>query len=558
MKNRFKKIIQISFILFLLFVLASFFIWKKNLFSKASLKFEILCPEKADILEEVECNIRYKNNSDFRLEEPQLLLLFPEGTLEDGKIVESKKFSIPELGEAIYPGSEKNIPIKLSFLGKEGERKIVKGILTYRPKNLKATYESSSEALILLQNSPLNLDFDLSSKSPIGTDTSFKVSYYWNFNQPATDFRIQLDYPDSFEFENSTPKGLDNKEWSISLINPFQGGKIEIFGKLHGDVGSVQIFNVKAGFIKDGKFFVLKEEKKGTELVKPLVLIRQEINGNPSYKAMAGDWLHYEIYFKNIGEEELTNLTLISKLEGEAFDFTTLKTNLGIFHPEDNSIIFDWRKVDQLVSLPPTKEGKVEFWIKLKDDLSKAQDLNLKNVVFLGEAREEFVTKISSFPELVQKVFFEDEVFGNNGAFPFKANLPTTLTLIWQVKNYSSDLKDVRVKVNLPSWTKLTGKFFPEEAASQIIFDTNTRELNWIVGDVKKGTGIVEKGPSIAFQVEILPQENQKGQSIEIISGGKLEAFDLWLETKIQQDIPPLKTSDLSDFNFSPSQGIIQ
>jgi hypothetical protein len=83
---------------------------------------------------------------------------------------------------------------------------------------------------------------------------------------------------------------------------------------------------------------------------------------------MAGDWLHYEIYFKNIGEEELTNLTLISKLEGEAFDFTTLKTNLGIFHPEDNSIIFDWRKVDQLVSLPPTKEGKVEFWIKLKDD----------------------------------------------------------------------------------------------------------------------------------------------------------------------------------------------
>jgi hypothetical protein len=115
MKNRFKKIIQISFILFLLFVLASFFIWKKNLFSKASLKFEILCPEKADILEEVECNIRYKNNSDFRLEEPQLLLLFPEGTLEDGKIVESKKFSIPELGEAIILGAKKTFQLNLAF-----------------------------------------------------------------------------------------------------------------------------------------------------------------------------------------------------------------------------------------------------------------------------------------------------------------------------------------------------------------------------------------------------------------------------------------------------------
>jgi hypothetical protein len=558
MKRTYKKILQLFFLSVFLSISLFAFFWKKNIFSKGDLKLELICPEKLDVLEEGECNIKYKNNSNFRLKNQKLLIIFPPGTLEGENLVETKNYSQEELGEVLYPGEEKNITFKISFLGKEEEKKIIKAVFTFQPQNLKAIYDVNSEAMVLLKRSPLNLDFVLPSKIPVGNDISLRLSYYWNFNQPATDLRVQLELPKGFEMVNSFPKSIDNKEWQIPLINPFQGSKIEIFGKMHGEVGFTPIFVAKIGILKEGKFFVLKEEKKGAELVKPLILIRQEINGNSDYQAMAGDWLHYVIYFKNIGDKELNNLTLISKLEGEAFDFSTLKTDLGIFHPEDNSIIFEWKKIDSLLRLMPTKEGKVEFWIKLKEDLGNVSENTLKNIVFLGEAREEFLTKIGSKPEVVQKAYFQDEVFGNAGPIPFVANQPTTLTIIWQIKNYSSDLKETRVRANLPSFVRLTGKFFPEEFSSKVIFDNNSREISWIVGEVKKGTGIVGEKKSLAFQVEIIPPENQKGKTIEIISGGKIEAFDTWLESKIEKEIPPLKTSDLSDVGFLPEKGIVQ
>ena len=514
---------------------------------------EILAPNEATLVEEIEYLVKYKNNGSARLEEPKLIFEYPKYSIVEGGVLRIEK-----LLDDIYPGEEKTVSFKAKLLGKEGEVRLAKAWLSYRPKNLKAKYESATTFSTTIKSVPLTFEFDLPIKIESGKDFRFNMNYFSNINELLTDLKIQMDYPFGFEFIESLPKSIEKNEWAIPVLNRSQGGRIEVFGRLSGEIGEARIFRAKLGIWREGEFVSLKEIEKGVEIIKPLIYLRQEINGNPRYAALPGDWLHYEIYFKNIGEDDLNNLFIICNLEGETFDFQTIKSDLGNFEAGDNSIIFDWRKVSQLQYLAPTEEGKVDFWVKLKDDLGNVKNPVLRNKVFISQVKEEFVTKISSKLELVQKGYFQDEVFGNSGSIPPKVGTATTYTIIWQMKNYYSDVKDVKVKASLPPQISLTGKIFPEEEASKFSFDSESREIVWSAGDLERGEGILSPGPNIAFQVEFSPESSQIGSTPEIIGQAKIEGLDSWTETILQFTTPALRINLPDDPTITEEMGRVQ
>jgi len=533
--------------------LFGFWNWKSNIYSKETLKLEILAPSEATLVKEIEYLVKYKNNGSTRLEEPKLIFEYPKYSIVEGDVLRIEK-SLDD----IYPGEEKTISFKAKLLGKEGEVRLAKAWLSYRPKNLKAKYESATTFSITIKSVPLTFEFDLPIKIESGKDFRFKINYFSNVNELLTDLKIQMDYPSGFEFIESLPKSIEKNEWAVPVLNKSQGGRIEVSGRLSGEVGEARVFRAKLGIWREGEFVLLKEIEKGVEIIKPLIYLRQEINGNPRYAALPGDWLHYEIYFKNIGDDDLNNLFMICNLEGETFDFQTIKSDLGNFEAGDNSIIFDWRKVSQLQYLAPTEEGKVDFWIKLKDDLGNVKNPVLRNKVFISQVKEEFVTKIGSKLELVQKGYFQDEVFGNSGPIPPKVGVITTYTIIWQMKNYYSDVKDVKVKASLPAQVSLNGKIFPEEEASKFSFDSESREIVWSAGDLERGKGILSPGPNIAFQVEFLPEASQIGLTPEIIGQAKIEGSDSWTETTLQFTAPALRTNLPDDPTITEEMGRVQ
>jgi len=67
-----------------------YFHYQKNLYSKEVLKLEILGPEEADLAQEVEYIVKYKNNGNARLEDPQLIFEYSEHSL----VVEEKPQSL--------------------------------------------------------------------------------------------------------------------------------------------------------------------------------------------------------------------------------------------------------------------------------------------------------------------------------------------------------------------------------------------------------------------------------------------------------------------------------
>lgn len=555
----------IFFVIFLAIAtgLVGLYYYQRNVYSKGDLKLEILGPTETDLLDEVEYVVTFKNNGNIDLEQPELIFEYPDNSLVDGQKAQRVVKGVNDLGEAIYPGVEKSFHFKARLIGKEGTVEEAKVLLNYQPHNLKARYQSETSLNTVIKQVPLTFQFDLPSKIDSGKETKFRLNYFSNLNYPLSNLRISIEYPANFEFVKSSPNALDNTEWDIGLLNKAEGGRIEITGALRGSVGDQKIFKATIGIWQEGEFIPLKEVSQGVTINKPSLYVTQQINGSPGYIANPGDTLHYQISFENLGSDLLNNLSLIVKLQGNAFDLSTLQAPQGAFQTGDNSVIFEWQKNPKLQFLDINEEGEVDFWIHLKKEWPIVQggDTNptITTNISLGQNLEQFVTKVNSSLVITQKGYFNDEVFGNSGPMPPRVGQPTTFTVIWQAKNYYNDVNNVKVKATLPANVDLTGQIFPEDQASKFTFDKNSREIVWNVGDLKATEGISGTvAPNISFQVKLTPTAGQLGQSPQIISETTISGDDQWTSQTLNSTSPAITTLLPDDTTLTNEMKIVK
>lgn len=556
------KRLKQKFFLFLILGLAiiavfSYWSYRRQIFSKEVMKIEILGPSSAEAGEEVEYNLVYKNQGAVRLEGLVLYFDFPENSL----VEDNGAGRITKELEDIYPGQEEILKFKGRIFGKENEVKVARAIINYRPKNLKAVYESKSSFSTKIESASITFKFDFPSKITVGQETKISLNYFSNLNHPLNDLRIQADYPGGFEFLRSEPRGIENNEWEVGLLNKAEGGRIDIYGRITGEAGEVRIFNAELGVWTNDNFILLKEISRGVEIIKPKLSLFQTINGQSDYLARAGEGLHYELYFRNTGEEEFEDLFLVVELEGPV-DFETLNLEKGRINQVEHSILWDQRELERLTLLRPGEEGKVEFWVDLKEDLgvSKPEDKNLsvKNKVKLSQINQVFETKIASQIELTQDGYFENEVWQNSGPIPPKVSEKTTYVIIWQAKNYYNGLENAKVKAVLPESVNLTGKIFPEEEKSSFSFDSVSREIVWDLGALPAHTGTLYPAKSIAFQIGLVPRQEQRGGTVELISQAVFSASDQWAETELSVSSAGFDTTLPADETIKPEDGVVQ
>lgn len=515
--------------------------YQKTLYSKEILKLEILGPERITAGEEFEYIVKYKNNGNFRLEDVTFLFQFPEQSFPSDEEYQSSLRVIRKLNP-IYPGEEKIFRFRSRLFGKKDSVQTAYATVTFRPKGLKASYQAKTSFSTVIERLPMTFDFDLPSKIMPNKEFSFSINYFSNIDFPLADLRIKIDYPEGFQFLESHPQSIEDNEWVIPILNKTEGGRITVKGVITGETGQAKNFSATAGFWHGQRFILLKEISRVTVLTKPSIYISQFINKSPQYIARPGDLLHYEIFFRNIGEEPLENLSLLIKLEGEPFDLDTIIAEDGYFNPGDNFIIWDKRKVDTLQFLDVNEEGKAEFWINLKDGwlLNSNRGFNpiIKTKVNIGDLKEEFITKVSSKLDIEPQLIYEDETyFNNSGPYPPETGQLTTLTVVLKPKNYYNEVKEVKIRGLLPNYINLTGQIFPREA--NFAFDQESREFIWTVGDMEIGRGVMTPGPELAFQVEVRPAETPES-FLEIIRNLQIEGDDQFVNLKIENKIGSL------------------
>ena len=517
------KILFILVIITALLAGIGYWIYQDNSYSKDVVRLEIIGSEKAMVGEEIEYTVRIKNNSDVRMEDPQLIFEFPKASIvPEGQslraMVEKEQFD-----NFIYPGQEKTFSFTCRIFGKDGDIKEAKATLSYRPKNLKAGYVSKTSHLLSIEQVPLTFEFDMPSSSGPGQALGFSLNYFSSIDYPLSDIEIKMSYPVGFGLNEADPRGLSDTEWRIPLLNKAEGGRINISGNLSGEKGETKTFRAEFGIWQGGEFIVLKNITKQVKLAEPSLYISQTINNVPEYTANPGDLLHYNIIFRNIGNSPLNDLFLAVRLNGALFDFNTIRSTNGQFQQGDNSIIWDSANISKLKFLDVGEEGQVEFWIKLKDEVSEISKPKLENQIILGQTSRKFTSKVNTRAEIEQTAYVGDEIFGSEADFPLESGVKNEFTIIWRVKNYYNPLQDVKISAVLPRQAKLTGKVLPQKLS----FDPDTREIVWSVGEMDPMQG-VEQHHQLAFQVELEPTDSQKGKFAQIVSDAVLSATDNW------------------------------
>jgi len=526
-----RKIILILILLIGILGALGFWFWNRNPYSKDIVKIEILGPAEADFSEEVEYTVKYKNNGNVRLEQASLIFEFPDNTLSGETLVKRKEVGPEEIGD-IYPGDEKTYAFKGRLFGKEGDLKTANVWLSYQPKNLRAKYKSASSLTTKIKAVPLTFDFDLPSKVEANKDFDFSLNYFSMMDYPLSQITVKIEYPGGFELLDNKPHNFEKNEWDIALLNKAEGGRIEVKGRISAELGEHKIFKAQLGMWKEGEFILLKEINRGVEIVQPYLAVYQQINGQADYVASPGDLLHYEIFFRNVGEEPFTDLFLVSRLDGAGYDFSSVRTSDGQFQQGDNTILWDWHNVSRLKFLDQGEEGKVEFWVKLKNAWeTQEKETVIKSTVLISKVKQELLTKVNSKLVLEQVASYEA------GANPPKAGVNTIYNIFWEIKNPLNKMKNVKVKAVLPPNVKLTGSSHPGD---NFAFDSQSREIVWLAGDLEGGS----MGPTISFKIEIVPIMNQRGEKAVLAEQIRLMGEDDWTQRNVEQNLPSLVTPE--------------
>lgn len=552
-----KKILYIILIAVIAVVAFIFVMYRGSMFSKEILKLEILGPDNAKIGDEIEYTVQYKNNGNFVLEKAKLIFIMPDNSLtKDGKTIITQNL------DDIYPGNQESVKFRVRLLGKDGDLKTAKASLSYGPKNITATYESDTTFITKVDASPIILDFDLPTKVEQGKSLQYSINYFSNVDYPLENLSLKINPPVGFTLVSADPTSLDNVEWKLQTLNKAQGGRINITGKVSADANQNLTFSAELGMWQSGNFIVIKQTSVDVQVIQPLLIISQQINGSASYIASPGEILHYQIFFRNIGSTPFNNLSVVAKLDSSALDMSTVQNNDGgQVQSNDSIIIWDYSQVPQLRYLNAQQQGEVDFSVKVKNNWTpSAADANgttINDEVDIGQSTKKFSIKVNSGLVISQKGYYKSSDIANSGPIPPAVSEATTYTITWEIKNYFSDAKNVKVKATLPKNVSLTGSIMPQDQSANFSFDSASREIVWSAGDILAGTGVNGDPVTLSFQVSLTPDSSQKGSSAPLIGQVHISGENQFTNTLISSSDSGVDTSLPDDFSDSGG-GIVQ
>ncbi len=534
----------LSLIALSLVVIAAFIFWRGS-FSKSNIKIEVIGPTDTVAGQESEFIVKFKNNSNVRFDQPRLTVEFPLHTVVSNELPRVIVKDAEEIGY-IYPGEEKTYKFEARLFGSEGDVREVQAMLTFQPKGLSARYSAKTQSSTIIKSVPISFEFDSQSKIESGKTIKMSLKYFSNLDYQLSNLGIEADYPENFNFDKSEPAGDSANNWRIDSLAKGQGGKIQIYGVLSGDIGQEKTFKARLGFWHDGEFVVIKKTEFNIGLQEPSIEIDQTVNGSQKYAASLGETLRYDIRFRNIGKEPYQNLFLAVRLKGDLYDLGTLESVFGEMETSSGTVVWDGKQISELKILAPGEEGSVQFRIKIKSDIP--QDMSnptLGNKVVVGPNQKEFITRINSRIETLQRVVANDDLFLSEGPLPLRLGQGSQLTVFWDIKNYFNDVENVKVKAVLPANVEYLGAALPESEQDKLIYDPQTREILWKVGDVSARTGFGNQNKFVSFPIKITPNSEQKDKFAEILLDTKIYAYDKWTEQDIENKIGNLDTSRL-------------
>ena len=486
-----------------------------------------------------------KNNFSNPLNDVKISIVLPEGTFFSGES-KNKRFYDKNFGTL---GQNANFQEKISIVALPGSQALKKfdvKISYYTPAlGAGSRFEQTKTVEISTGEPALKLDVVTPQKVLNNEDFEIEVRYRNTADISLSNVKLELGYPESFIFKNSTIAPSEkNNIWIIGdLPKNSQEGNLIITGRVVSSDKS--FFEIKGGLRAgvSGQEYLINEKTAQISIASSPLILSVSLGDKQNYVISQGENLRYKINYRNSSDVGLNDAIITAKLAGEMFDFQTFSSN-GFFDSKNNIITWNVANTSNLRVIGPGASGYVEFQIRTKDAfpikresdknfvLSVAAEISSPTVPYYVSSDKtisfaNIKNNVSGAIEIGAESLFYDPSSGinNSGPYPFRVNQPTNLTVHWRITNYSTDVSNVKVSAFLQSGIRWTGKV-KSNITSVPSYDERTQEVVWNIDKILATKGVISSPVEAIFQIEATPNVTQAGQTMPILGQTEIQALD--------------------------------
>lgn len=544
-----KKIwISVSILAFILLAVggAVFYAWwQKNAFHQDRVSVSFEGPKEADSTAPMKYVIHFKNDNYVSIKNAELNLSYSENFQPTDNV--NLKYLSPSsskifIGDVKAKG-EGTAELKGVFYAPKDSPVYIKASLDFIPSN--GTEKLSMQGLIgvNITAAPLMLEVQAPQHAVDEDSLEYVIDYRNVDTRRMSDVQIRVEFPQGFQLGSANPKPSEKDSyWYIGNIEPDQGGKIRVQGKIRGIDQEGKDIVVSIGHVgNDGQFVVFNKQQLSTRIVSPILMVKQKLDGQDSDVIKPGDILKYTITYQNTGTIGLRDAIITAEIKGKILDFSKISIDKGSYDESKGMMTWKASDVPGLANINPKAGGEVHFSIPVKTIIPIENKLD-KNFTVSSVAKidsPDIPTQLNENKiigsnrlelKLASKVLFEtrgyynDSKLKNSGPIPMETGKETTFTIHWSVINISNDISEAKVISSLPSGIRWIGQVYPSN--EKISYNSRTNQIIWDAGNVPAGAGAIDPPREIAFQVGVTPQINQVGGPVLLVNKSIFTAKD--------------------------------
>jgi uncharacterized repeat protein (TIGR01451 family) len=521
------------------------------------IKIEFEKPQEILAGESFNLGIIFSNNSSKAFNDVKLTLKFPEGIslLEDDP---NKKNIEIQLGN-LAPSSFVKQNFELIALSNNLEVKTINASFKYKVENSNIVFENNSQVDLNVERSAFDILVETPEKVFNAQKFKMTIKYQNNSLKDLDNIYLKVDFSPFYKFIDSNPK-TNNNLWELGLVKTKQNGSIDLYGEVLGKENQSVQFNISALVKINNKFYTLANQNYNLSILTQPLALNILLNKEENYTASIGEYLEYTFQYKNNSNIPLENIVLKAKFDSNLFDFSTANTN-GYFDSINNTFVWNSTAVPDFKSLASGGFGEVKVRIKLKDnfDINKEND---KNFVLKIDAQIESTTlppglneaKNISFYSFESKVrgFVKANAFGlyrdpqwqilNKGPYPPKVNTPTQYSIHLQIKNYATDLSNIKISGVIYPGTVFTG-VTKSNIGITPKFDPNSNLVTIEIPKILANKGVLNDPIEIVFQLENTPSLNQVDKDVILFDNIVFKAIDDFTGEELSFSLNKVDTS---------------
>jgi len=511
-----------------------------------------------------------RNTSSVTLADVELTVILPSGSLVASRGQETPAPSrlIKKIG-SIRAGEENITEIPVRIFGAEGEGKEIQAILLYQPENLHARFSSKTSETIRINQVPLGINWEIPEVLSQRQEVGVKIKYTSSASRPFHNMWLRLEYPPGFQFSSGAPKPeFGNEIWKLGTLEGGKEGFVTIKGTVIGEEGEVKSFRGELGVFnpltKEWRSY--RGVSQSSRIAVTPLSVQIELDGTRQEVITPGQDLSFTIRYKNNTEFPLKNISIKVLLQGKIIDLTTLDIQDGVLDFPTRAIVWAPGSAEELKEVAPGEGGEFNFRIKTREGpivqsiADKNQTVKVSAEILTGLAPQELQGtelasrdvlefKIKTKISFLAKSLHRFSPLVNSGPLPPKVGSKTFYTVVWEVRNYTNDLRDAEIKAILPPNVQWENNFTPKD--TRVSLDFSLGEVRWRVGEIKAGTGVLTPALTLAFQVSLIPSEVETGEAVTLLNESRLTGFDAFIGESREEKHDPLTTELRADSGTS-------